>query len=95
MIILLLPSKFQVLIKHYLLPVCSQVHVKLCLHLARQSLSAVVRRTLSHHQVTMSSLASLTVLTISEEPGVPLGQLEPGLQDHGQPGLVELSAGLD
>ena len=42
-----------------------------------------------------SGCGGLTVTTVCEEESVPLGQLEPGLENHGQPADVELFAGLD
>ena len=59
-------------------------HIKLCLHLARQRLSAVVWRTRGHHQMSPSGRRGHLVLRVSEEEGVPPGQLEPGLEDDAE-----------
>ena len=55
----------------------------------------MVRRTVGHNEMTQGGLARVGVLGVCEEPDIPLGQLEPGLQDDCQPGLVELSTCLD
>ena len=55
----------------------------------------MVRRTVGDNEMTQSGLAGVSVLGVCEKPDIPLGQLEPGLQDDSQPGLVELSTCLD
>ena len=69
--------------------------VKLCLHLARESLSAVVRGAGGDHQVSPGHGLGLLVLLVSEEECVPPRQLEPGTEDDLEPAAVKLSRGLD
>ena len=47
------------------------------------------------HQVAPGQSRGLRVLLVSEEEGVPPGQLEPGAEDHLEPVAVKLSRGLD
>ena len=69
--------------------------VKLCLHLAAERLSAVVRGAGSDHQVSPSQGLGLRVLLVSEEECVPPGQLKPGTEDDPETASVKLGRGLD
>ena len=68
--------------------------VELCLHLAGEGLPAVVRLAGGDHQVASSGCRGFGVSQVCEEESVGGGQLEPGLQNHVQPSVVELLAGL-
>ena len=68
--------------------------VELCLHLAGEGLPAVVRGAGGDHQAASGGCRGLGVSRVCEEESVGGGQLEPGLQDHVQPAVVELLAGL-